>query len=385
MHTMNESRKPLLRSGHGRQFIAFAFIASGLLLLAHNLGWISRYTLDLFLAWHSLFLLGGIYNLLRRRFVIGSLLLIIGGCGLANHLHMFDADAQTLQGPLLLMLIGAILLTRQTDRRKSRNERYQENLQQRLDERHQEQAYENTKQYCSTDGFLYSDNSLGAARHVVLDELFKGGRIRTSLGGTVVDLRRTKIAEGETYIDLECRCGSIELYIPSDWHLRLDGTAAMVQVAETNKHSSTCRRAPIPGNRARPPIRYTTGRISGPHQREGRNTHPPHQPRRTALHPGLRRLCHAGYSPRRVRHGADHEILRSTPATRKLCAHSPFHHRQRVADFAPRTVWQRNLPDTAEERHPTARQPQRLPPATPTAGHLTSVRQHQKPPERAQR
>lgn len=222
MHTMNESRKPLLRSGHGRQFIAFAFIASGLLLLAHNLGWISRYTLDLFLAWHSLFLLGGIYNLLRRRFVIGSLLLIIGGCGLANHLHMFNADAKTLQGPLLLMLIGAILLTRQTGRRKSRSERYQESLQQRLDKRYQGQAYENTTPYRSTDGFLYSDNSLGAARHVVLDELFKGGRIRTSLGGTVVDLRRTKIAEGETYIDLECRCGSIELYIPSDWHLRLE-------------------------------------------------------------------------------------------------------------------------------------------------------------------
>lgn len=121
---MNEPRKPRLRPGHGRQFIAFAFIGSGLLLLAHNLGWISRYTLDLFLAWHSLFLLGGIYNLLRRRFVIGSLLLIIGGCGLANHLHLFDADVQTLQGPLLLMLIGAILLTRQTGRRKSRSEQF---------------------------------------------------------------------------------------------------------------------------------------------------------------------------------------------------------------------------------------------------------------------
>ena len=39
--------------------------------------------------------------------------------GQRNALHLFDADAQTLQGPLLLMLIGAILLTRQTGRRKS--------------------------------------------------------------------------------------------------------------------------------------------------------------------------------------------------------------------------------------------------------------------------
>ena len=35
----------------------------------------------------------------------------------------------------------------------------------------------------SVDGFLRSENVWGAARHVVLDELFKGAMIRTSFGG----------------------------------------------------------------------------------------------------------------------------------------------------------------------------------------------------------
>ena len=35
----------------------------------------------------------------------------------------------------------------------------------------------------SVDGFLRSENVWGAARHVVLDELFKEAMIRTSFGG----------------------------------------------------------------------------------------------------------------------------------------------------------------------------------------------------------
>lgn len=52
---------------------------------------------------------------------------------------------------------------------------------------------------------------------VVLDELFKGAMIRTSFGGTTIDLRHTHIAPGETYIDLDCSWGGVEIYVPSDW------------------------------------------------------------------------------------------------------------------------------------------------------------------------
>ena len=41
--------------------------------------------------------------------------------------------------------------------------------------------------------------------------------IRTSFGGTTIDLRHTHIAPGETYIDLDCSWGGVEIYVPSDW------------------------------------------------------------------------------------------------------------------------------------------------------------------------
>ena len=39
----------------------------------------------------------------------------------------------------------------------------------------------------------------------------------TSFGGTTIDLRHTHIAPGETYIDLDCSWGGVEIYVPSDW------------------------------------------------------------------------------------------------------------------------------------------------------------------------
>lgn len=71
----------------------------------------------------------------------------------------------------------------------------------------------------SENGYLRSDNAFGSVRHVVLDELFKGASIRASFGGTVIDLRHTHLAPGETYIDIDCTCSGIELYIPSDWNV----------------------------------------------------------------------------------------------------------------------------------------------------------------------
>ena len=79
---------------------------------------------------------------------------------------------------------------------------------------------ENNEQQCeSENGYLRSDNAFGSVRHVVLDELFKGASIRASFGGTVIDLRHTHLAPGETYIDIDCTCSGIELYIPSDWNV----------------------------------------------------------------------------------------------------------------------------------------------------------------------
>ena len=82
-----------------------------------------------------------------------------------------------------------------------------------------------TRQHHSGDGFVRSDNVFGGVKQVVLDEVFKGAEIRNSFGGTVLDLRRTNIEQGETYIDVECNFGGVEIYVPLDWRVDLQANA----------------------------------------------------------------------------------------------------------------------------------------------------------------
>lgn len=202
---------------------ALAFIASGILLLALNLGWISQNIFDLLVAWHTLLIALGCWSLWRRNYLLGLVLVLAGGWLLGGKLELFNIPVTALRGPLLLVLIGVFLLTRRYGKRLSRRERYQQDLKQRIDSRYREGAsWQSASQCQSEDGFLCSDNSLGAVRRVVLDEVFKGARIANYLGGTSIDLRRTNLHEGETYIDVECRCGGVELYIPSDWKVRVE-------------------------------------------------------------------------------------------------------------------------------------------------------------------
>lgn len=53
-----------------------------------------------------------------------------------------------------------------------------------------------------------------------MDEMLKGGSIQTRFGGSIIDMRRTDIPVGETPLDVDCKFGGIELYVPADWTIK---------------------------------------------------------------------------------------------------------------------------------------------------------------------
>ena len=184
----------------GKILIALLFILSGILLFARNMGWITSEVFDLIVSWHSLLILLGIYAMIRRHFIGGIILFLAGVYFLIGGLSWLPENSQAMVWPLALIIAGVLFIFK-----PGRNKRAQWARQHTME--HSE----------SVDGFLRSENVWGAARHVVLDELFKGAMIRTSFGGTTIDLRHTHIAPGETYIDLDCSWGGVEIYVPSDW------------------------------------------------------------------------------------------------------------------------------------------------------------------------
>ena len=62
----------------GKILIALLFILSGILLFARNMGWITSEVFDLIVSWQSILILFGIYAMIRRHFIGGIILLLIG-------------------------------------------------------------------------------------------------------------------------------------------------------------------------------------------------------------------------------------------------------------------------------------------------------------------
>lgn len=206
----------------GKLLIALLFILSGILLFARNMGWMTDELFSMIVSWHSLLIVLGIYSMIRRHYIGGIILLLIGVYFLIGGLSWLPENSQAMVWPFALIIAGVLFFFKPRRKGpwddKQRMFRHHKEWMQRgrcgqagMNFTDEQQKYE------SEDGFLRSDNTFGAARHVVLDELFKGGVVRTSCGGTTIDLRHTHIAPGETYIDLDCSWGGIEIYVPSDW------------------------------------------------------------------------------------------------------------------------------------------------------------------------
>ena len=186
---------------YGKFFIAFIFITAGVLLLARNLGWISYTLFGILVSWQMLLILLGIYLMLRRQILRGGILLAIGAYLISPYLGWMPAGIHVTLFPIVLIVIGLAFLFRPKRARHERSHR----------------GNFASSQYNSTDGVLHSENTFSGIRQVVLDEVFKGGTIQNSFGGTVIDLRRTTLPEGETFLDIDCTFGGIEIYVPSDW------------------------------------------------------------------------------------------------------------------------------------------------------------------------
>lgn len=191
-----------------KYLIAFLFIACGGLLLAHNMQWITESVYNILVSWQAVVAVVGIYSLLRRHWVFGLILLGISAYYLNDQLSaLCGTDMQVFMLPAILILIGIVVVF--SHGKKCNNPWHG----QRPEEF-------KTIDYTSVDGFLRSENAFSGVRQVMLDEMLKGGSVQTRFGGTVIDMRRTDIPVGETPLDIDCKFGGIELYIPADWTVK---------------------------------------------------------------------------------------------------------------------------------------------------------------------
>lgn len=176
-------------------------ICAGLLLLGENMGWINYSLFRILFSWQMLLIVLGLSSFANKRVTGGLILTGIGIVFLLPRINdVWDTYTHT-YWPLLLILLGVVVLLK------------------RMDGKNNSCRHTNASEtvYTSEDGFVNLDTTFGSIKQIFIDPIFKGAKLRNAFGATVLDLRRTKLETPETYIDVDCRFGGIEIYMPDSW------------------------------------------------------------------------------------------------------------------------------------------------------------------------
>lgn len=209
---MGKFSKETRHSRRPKNFVllpAFIVIILGLLFLGRNVGVIGSKLFYIIVSWQMLLIVLGLYSLIRRRFTTGGILMVgIGAFFLIPEVTNIGNGWVSTYWPLLLILAGVIMLSRFFIPSKHRNvHKFSKN------------EFKEQISFESEDGFVSSDNTFSSIQHVVIEPVFKGARLHNTFGGTILDLRKTSLEGPETYINVECTFGGIEIYLPSSWNV----------------------------------------------------------------------------------------------------------------------------------------------------------------------
>jgi len=93
--------------------------------------------------------------------------------------------------------------------------------------------------YCGQDDKQYETNGefskthiFSAGEYIVTEPEFKGGEVKVIFGTSEIDLRKTSLPEGDTYLKLEVIFGGVTLFISSDWRIEQQTECVFSGVAD---------------------------------------------------------------------------------------------------------------------------------------------------------
>jgi predicted membrane protein len=209
---------------------ALYVIAAGVLLLCFNSGMLPYEWKRVFFSWQTLLIVLAMSEFARTHFTAGAVLAAVGGFFVVRRLTpLYPEIAASGVGenwwPILLIVAGVLILGGILFKPRhggwahancgcgcgcggsERDGLKLPNL--NLDEAHRRRS--------KASGIIDINTVFGGSEQVYLDPEFRGGEINTVFGGVKLDLRRTELPEGETYLKVTSVFGGVEIDTPEEW------------------------------------------------------------------------------------------------------------------------------------------------------------------------
>ncbi|MDR0962391.1 MAG: cell wall-active antibiotics response protein [Mediterranea sp.] len=204
---------------------SLVLIVVGLLFLARNLNLINNTLFHALVSWQMLLIVIGVVQLIKQHYVWGLILIAAGGYFILPFQFSFS-----IYWPVVLIIIGIALLFRLWRPDKKRcdgqwgdSEYYKESS-------------------SSEDGFVRMDVRFGESKQMVFDPVFRGADLDVSFGSIVLDLRRTTLEAGQTYIDVNATFSGVEIYVPLHWYVVIEVNTSLsgvddkrIEVSDTDR------------------------------------------------------------------------------------------------------------------------------------------------------
>ncbi len=181
-------------------------VVVGVAFLLSNLGLIPEGLSDFLFSWQVILILLGLVGLCRGSVAGGVTLILIGGIYLIpNILDMLGIDYSSFNlysilWPAVIIFFGLWLIFHKRDLKKMK-------------------SFGKTHSHTTYDGAVNYDIVLNGIDEIFLGPSFTGGEINTIMGGAKLDLRRTKLSEGDTILKISSIMGGVTLLVPMDWNV----------------------------------------------------------------------------------------------------------------------------------------------------------------------
>ncbi|WP_165041904.1 LiaI-LiaF-like domain-containing protein [Dysgonomonas sp. ZJ709] len=211
---MNANLKKSRPAGMGW---AVLLICAGAVFLLLNLGIIPAIYKPILISWQMLLIALGLWSLIQRHYLGGILLIVVGGIFIYPQLYtifpdyFLDIDISfKTYWPVLLIVVGLFIVFNKNKFCKQLTV---------------SGSYCSNKSYTGDSGsatqkgadYLEKHIMFGSAEQIVLSSNFKGGEANVMFGELILDLRKAKLADGSTNLEVNILFGSAILYVPSDW------------------------------------------------------------------------------------------------------------------------------------------------------------------------